>query len=617
MGQDRRTDGQKPLTTETTPLLGHENSTQPQRASLLSSLNGHHGSALHSDAISEPEEELGDPEYSSIPVRVSSTALGIDIESELERVCSTSSAQDRNRISGISPNLGTTSPSTKPTYADRFIDVSPRQFWLIFSGIQVGFLLSFFDSTLMASSHPVITSYFHASNSASWLSTAFLLTSTALMPLFGRVSDTFGRKPVYLFSITVFFLTTLWCAAAQSIGSFIAARAVCGMGAGGVISIGLIMCSDLVHLEYRGIYQSYINLALGIGGCLGIVLGGLLCDLLGWRGAFGVQLPLIFVYLVLAAFTTPADLGLDPHNEGRVSVWQLVKSIDLTGAFILMLTITSLILGINLGGNVLSWHHPLVVSSMVLFGVLTILLLIYERRVEKPVMPITLLSKIPQRNLIFGNFFGAMSVNTVVFNAPLFFQAVKLESPTDSGLRLVSSSIGITFSSVLTGFLITWSQRPKPTIIIGGIFLILGGLFTMLMSTFRFPDAFCTLILSFSSMGQGFSNPSLTLGILSLSSQTDQAVATTTIGLWRNLGSVMGVATSSWILQNTLLFYLQQTVTGPNKDDVIMQVRKSIGAIAGLDPERRAEGMFPVTICTALLRLKKVLHKLNSISFLK
>ena len=96
-----------------------------------------------------------------------------------------------------------------------------------------------FDSTLMASSHPVITSYFHASNSASWLSTAFLLTSTSLQPFMGRLSDTFGRRPLYLAGIVVLAATTAWCAWAQSIGSFIAARAFCGIGAAGVLSMGM------------------------------------------------------------------------------------------------------------------------------------------------------------------------------------------------------------------------------------------------------------------------------------------------------------------------------------------------------------------------------------------
>jgi Major Facilitator Superfamily len=110
-------------------------------------------------------------------------------------------------------------------------------FWFLYSPILLVYFVATFDSTLMASSHPVITSYFHSSNAASWLSTVFLLTSTAFQPLFGRVSDTIGRRPLYVFSLVMFIATTIWCALAQSIGSFIAARAFCGLGAGGVMAM--------------------------------------------------------------------------------------------------------------------------------------------------------------------------------------------------------------------------------------------------------------------------------------------------------------------------------------------------------------------------------------------
>jgi hypothetical protein len=110
-------------------------------------------------------------------------------------------------------------------------------FWFFYGPILLVYFVATFDSTLMASSHPVITSYFHSSNAASWLSTAFMLTSTAFQPLFGRVSDTIGRRPLYVFSLVMFIVTTIWCALAQSIGSFIAARAFCGLGAGGVMAM--------------------------------------------------------------------------------------------------------------------------------------------------------------------------------------------------------------------------------------------------------------------------------------------------------------------------------------------------------------------------------------------
>ena len=476
------------------------------------------------------------------------------------------------------------------SYAARFINLSPARFWLIFSGILLGYLIAFFDATLMASSHPVITSYFHASNSASWLSTAFLLTSTAFLPLFGRISDTFGRRPVYLFSIVVFFLTTVWCAVAQSIGSFIAARAFCGLGAGGVLSLGMILSSDMVRLEFRGVYQSYINLVLGAGGCLGLVFGGYLCEKVGWRGAFFVQLPFIFVYFFVAAWTTPADLGLKKTKPERMTLLQLIKNIDLVGSVILVVCLTSLIMGLNLGGNVFSWTHPLVISSFALSLILAVIFVRYERTVERAVMPIELLSSQPRASLIFGNFFGSISTNTVMFNVPLYFQAVKLVSPSESGFKMVACTLAITISSVSTGFLITWTKRLKPFVIIGEVVFILGGCAAAAAIGVNTPDLIAMVCVSLSSLGQGFSFPSLTVSILATSGQEEQAVATTTLSLWRSLGAIMGVSISSWIFQNTLAYQLQEMVTGPNKEDVILLVRKSVQAIADLDPMHQQQG---------------------------
>ncbi|KAJ6144627.1 hypothetical protein N7470_008522 [Penicillium chermesinum] len=521
--------------------------------------------------------------YETESSAVESGGLDPSAEPALERSRSNVSGKTRN-----SSALTDRVEQDDGSYAARFIDVSPTRFWMIFSGIMLGYVIGFFDSTLMASSHPVITSYFNAANSASWLSTAFLLTSTAFMPILGRISDAIGRKPVYLFSIFMFFVTTAWCGLAQSIASFIAARALCGLGAGGVFSMGQILSSDLVRLEYRGVYQSYINLCLGTGSCLGLAFGGLLCDKIGWRGAFQVQLPFIFVYFITAVVTVPSSLGKKQLDDGSASGRALFRTIDFSGSILLIASVTLLIMGLNLGGNVFPWAHPLVITSLVASVILAITLVLYERGVPRAVLPVELLSKNPRASIIFGNFFGAVSVNTMMFNAPLYFQAVKLASPTDSGLRLVAASIAVTASSVGTGFLITWSKRMKPTIIVGGLCMLVGGCAAGSMGIDT-PSALAMVCVSFSSLGQGFSFPSLMVSILATSEQDDQAVATTTVGLARNLGSVMGVSISSWILQNTLLYELEQQVTGPEKSHIITLVRRSIRAIADLDSVHQHE----------------------------
>lgn len=478
------------------------------------------------------------------------------------------------------------SPGSDP----RYMHVSAAKFRAIFGAILFGNTIAFFDSTLMTTAHPVITSYFNSSNSASWLSTAFLITSTSFQPLYGRLSDTFGRKPVYLVSIFVFLTATAWCAVAQSIGSFIAARAFCGVGAGGIFALAAILTNDLVRIEYRGIYQSYLNLGYGLGTFSGVIFGGFLCDELGWRAAFGIQLPLIFIHLLVAFWTTPNSLGMESMKGHNLTPRQLIKTIDFLGSLLLIATVTCLMMGINLGGTVLSWLHPAVIISLVSFVILAIIFVRVELRAKIPVMPMSLIWSKQQGSIIFSSFFACVTQQTLLFNTPLFFQAVKLESPTSAGFRMVVSSIGATVSSFIAGCVMTRTGRLGPMLWLGSVLLFVGAVTSASLNK-RMPDWLAIMCLVPSSLGQGFSFPTTTILLLTTSSRDDQAVVSTTLGLWRNLGSVLGVSISSWVLQNSLPIYLGQTITGPNKDEVILLILQSVESIKKLGHEQRVQGM--------------------------
>ena len=468
--------------------------------------------------------------------------------------------------------------------------VGVAQFWVAFVSICLQILITNFDSTLMASSHPVITSYFNASNAAAWLSTAFLLTSTAFQPLFGRVSDTIGRKWLHLGSLFVFGLATTGCALAPTIGSFIAGRAIAGLAAGGVTSMGSIMINDMVPIEIRGVFQSYINMFFGAGSAAGAAFGGFMCDRIGWRWTFGIQVPIIAVVMILSAFSIPSSLGPHLAQSSEKSAWHLIRGFDITGSVLLTLTVGFLILGLNVGGAILPWNHPLVITSLVLAFVSLPFLAYAEKRAERAVMPLWILTRPPHANLVVSNFFAMVGINTIIFNAPLFFQAVLLDTPSMSGFRLTAPWIAATVCGVSAGFIMTATRRMKPLLLIGSFSMLVGAiLLTSMWSSI--PSWLATAFLVPPSIGQGLAFPASSLAVLATCEQQEQAVVTSTLILSRSLGTVIGVAVSSLIVQNALWRFLEQNVTGDGKREIIRLVRTSVESIRGLHGVHREEAI--------------------------
>lgn len=182
-------------------------------------------------------------------------------------------------------------------------------------------------------------------------------------------------------------------------------------------------------------------------------------------------------------------------------------------------------------------------------------------------MPLSLLWYNPRAGLLISNFIGAIIANAVIFNIPLFFQAVLLESATSSGLRLIIPSFASSTIGTATGFLITHFRRLKWPIVSGTILFLVGTIGLSLMGR-NLPNWAYLLFLIPTSMGQGFMFPGTFMAVLVVSDQTEQAVVTSTLILWRSLGMVLGVASSSLVMQNALLLYLNAKVVGPDKDDV-------------------------------------------------
>ena len=354
--------------------------------------------------------------------------------------------------------------------------------------------------------------------------------------------------------------------------------------------MGMIICSDLIRIEDRGTYQSHINVFFGLGSACGAAFGGLLCDKLGWRVAFGVQVPLIVLMLVAATLSVPMGIGPELAKSEGTTLVQTIKAFDLTGSALLTISITLLVLGLNLGGNILPWKHPVVVSALVFFGVCSLCLLRVEHRAKRPVMPLRLLSSTPNANLIFSNFFGSFSTNVVYFNAPLFFQAVMLYSATDSGLELAVPSAIASVCAVATGHIITYTRSMKPMLIIGVLFYLVGSI-SLAFIWQDIPGWVSPIFISPVMAGQGFAFPATVIAILASNTQADQAVVSTTLSLWRQLGTVMGVAVSSLVFQNVLIRKLDEMVTEPDKYAIMSEARTSVESIRTMDHMHKFQGL--------------------------
>ncbi|KAH8892772.1 MFS general substrate transporter [Thozetella sp. PMI_491] len=447
----------------------------------------------------------------------------------------------------------------------------------IIRGLLTWFVGSF-DSTLMASSYPVISTYFSASRAAPWFSASFLITSCSFSPIFARISDTFGRRLAVLFSLVVFAFGTLWCAIAPTVLNFILARALCGLGAGASLSQTDTLISDLVPLRIRGAFISWINLAYGTGSSLGAALGG----------EFGIQVLAIFAVTWVIYAAVPPNLGLEFAKRDPRSLLETIRSFDLLGSLLLALSTTGLTLFLALGGSYVSWTHPLVLTCFLVSVLSGAALVHIEGQTEKPILPLAMLFKSPGGQVVFSNFLNCMSINTVFFNSPLFFQAVLLDSPSVSGARLMTPFLLGMVAAFATGNIITWVGQLR-WLILGGYLLILAGLAAMSLMDALQPAWVYSAAITLALIGQGFAFPTCIIAQLAVNSQEDAAVATTALLLFKNLGNVMGVAVSGLVSQNSFAFFLEQTVQGPEKRAIIEAVRKAVGAISELRPPYQAQ----------------------------
>ena len=387
------------------------------------------------------------------------------------------------------------------------------------------------------------------------------------MPLFAPLSDIWGRKALWLAATSITGLALVLCGLAPNLGTFLAGRALCGLGAGGAESLGSILLNDLVPMDVRGKYQSVLNLGYGLGGALGTAMGGFLSDHLGWRWMFGIQVPVILVIAVVSYIVIPEDPGSEFCKSSTHGLLGFTENLDLQGLVLLPICLTSLIAYLNLGGIVLPWSHPLLLAVLLTFGVTAWLFVQAQAHAERPILPLLFLTSWPRANIVFSNFLMALITNATLFNAPLYFEVVKADLPTVAGLRLIVPSIALMAMGLLSGFIVS-NERWLPYTMKSSILLTLLGSSGLCFIDKKTNTWSSVTVLSLTLAGQGLLFPASYIAMLRCSRPSEYALATSALFLLRRLGSVLGVALSALVVQNTLVQYLKQKITGEQKQEV-------------------------------------------------
>ncbi|KAK3076817.1 hypothetical protein LTS18_011970, partial [Coniosporium uncinatum] len=291
------------------------------------------------------------------------------------------------------------------------------RFAYILPALAIGIFLSAADQTIIVSSYGSIGTDLHALSSTSWIATAYFLTLTSFQPLYGKLSDIFGRKACLLFAYAVFGTGCLLCGLARNIGELIAARAFAGIGGGAMTTVVSILLSDVVTLRERGKWQGYLNIVYATGASCGAPLGGILSDGVGWRWAFIAQAPMCALAFVSVGLTLKL-----PQKEAEGRWRDKLKRIDFLGAALLIAAVSTLLVGLDRGSNV-AWSGKVTIATLSVSIPLFVIFCLVEIYVaSEPFAPGHIIFERSHFAAYLCNFFSFCGWLSALFYIPLYFQ---------------------------------------------------------------------------------------------------------------------------------------------------------------------------------------------------
>lgn len=407
--------------------------------------------------------------------------------------------------------------------------LTQRQTYIVFGGLLLAMILAVLDQTILVTALPTIVGELGGVEQLSWVITAYMLASTASTPIWGKISDLYGRKRLFQAAIVIFVVGSALSGVATSIGELIAFRILQGLGAGGLMTLAMTIVAEIVAPRERGRYMGYTQLVFLAASVVGPLVGGLLVDHLSWRWVFYVNVP-----IGAAAF---AVISAVLHLPGE----RVRHRIDYAGAALLVGAVSSLLLVTVWGGNDYAWGSPQILGLIAAGLALLAAFIAQERRAAEPIVPLRLF-----RNPVFSVISAVMFVTicslmaAIVF-LPLFLQIVVGESATDSGLLLLPLMVASTVTTIASGRIIARTGRYK-AFPVAGLALMTVGL--VLLAGLDAGTSLATVSAYMAVFGLGFGMVTqvLTVALQASVDRRELGTATASANFFRALGGSIGVA---------------------------------------------------------------------------
>lgn len=434
-------------------------------------------------------------------------------------------------------NTDTTTQVADPESASALI--TPQRRNLIFLAVLLGMLLAALDQTIVATALPTVVSDLGGAGHQSWVVTSYLLASTIVTAVVGKLGDMFGRKVVFQGSVLFFLAGSVLCGLAGSMTMLVVARALQGIGGGAIMVTAMAVIGEVIPLRERGRYQGALGAVFGVTTVIGPLLGGFFTDHLTWRWAFWINVPVAFVVLAVSVVAIPA----------------LAKSskpaIDYAGIVLVGLGASGLVLATSWGGGEYAWGSPTIISLFVGSAVALVLFVLVETRTAEPILPMRLFAN-PVFTVccILAFIVGFAMLGALTF-LPTFMQFVDGVSATESGLRTLPMVAGLLITSMGSGVIVGRTGRYKVFPVVGTAVMAVGFLLLSRMDATT-PAWQQSVFLFVLGTGIGMCMQVLVLTVQNTTSFADLGVATSGVTFFRTIGSAFGAAIFGSLFTNFL-----------------------------------------------------------------